>query len=70
MKAPGGTTTDGVEAYKTLIDAMLEITDNLTDHGIVHSAAVKVLTMTAHIWLSQRDKRHGKLFRYRKRVGE
>jgi glutamate dehydrogenase len=34
---------DGVEAYKTLINAMLDITDNRTDHGIVHPAGVKVL---------------------------
>jgi glutamate dehydrogenase len=34
---------DGVEAYKTLINAMLEISDNLTDAGLVHPAGVKVL---------------------------
>ncbi len=34
---------DGVEAYKTLINAMLDLTDNLTDKGIVHPPRVKVL---------------------------
>ncbi len=43
VKGPGGTATDGVEAYKTLINAMLEVTDNLTNDGIVHPAGVKVL---------------------------
>ncbi len=43
--ATGRTATpnDGVEAYKTLINAMLEISDNLTDDGLVHPAEVKVL---------------------------
>ncbi len=35
--------TDGVEAYKTLINAMLDLTDNLTDDGPVHPARVRVL---------------------------
>ncbi len=35
--------TDGVEAYKTLINAMLDLTDNLTDAGPVHPARVRVL---------------------------
>ncbi len=35
--------SDGVEAYKTLINAMLDLTDNLTDAGIVHPARVRVL---------------------------
>ncbi|HSR56964.1 MAG TPA: NAD-glutamate dehydrogenase domain-containing protein, partial [Candidatus Binataceae bacterium] len=39
--APGP--NDGVEAYKTLINAMLDITDNLTDGGVAHPAGVKVL---------------------------
>ena len=30
---------DGVEAYKTLINAMLDLTDNLTDDGPVHPDA-------------------------------
>jgi glutamate dehydrogenase len=34
---------DGVEAYKTLINAMLDITDNLTDGGAAHPAGIKVL---------------------------
>ncbi len=34
---------DGVEAYKTLINAMLDLTDNLTDAGSVHPAGVAVL---------------------------
>ncbi|HLI81791.1 MAG TPA: NAD-glutamate dehydrogenase domain-containing protein, partial [Candidatus Binataceae bacterium] len=34
---------DGVEAYKTLINAMLDLTDNLTEHGVEHPAGVKVL---------------------------
>jgi glutamate dehydrogenase len=34
---------DGVEAYTTLINAMLDITDNLTDEGIVRPLGVKVL---------------------------
>ena len=41
--SPGRPRSDGVEAYTTLINAMLEITDNLTDGGIVHPANVKVL---------------------------
>ena len=35
--------SDGVEAYKTLINAMLEVTDHLTDQGVVHPPGVKVL---------------------------
>jgi glutamate dehydrogenase len=35
--------TDGVEAYKTLINAMLDLTDNLTDAGVVHPEQVRVL---------------------------
>ena len=35
--------TDGVEAYKSLINAMLDLTDNLTDAGPVHPARVRVL---------------------------
>ncbi|HWN59021.1 MAG TPA: NAD-glutamate dehydrogenase domain-containing protein, partial [Methylomirabilota bacterium] len=35
--------SDGVEAYKTLINAMLDLTDNLTDAGIVHPERVRVL---------------------------
>ncbi|MDO8432302.1 MAG: NAD-glutamate dehydrogenase [Candidatus Binatus sp.] len=34
---------DGVEAYQTLINAMLDLTDNLTDAGVVHPPRVKVL---------------------------
>jgi len=34
---------DGVEAYKTLMNAMLDLTDNLTDAGPVHPARVRVL---------------------------
>ena len=34
---------DGVEAYKTLINAMLDLTDNLTEAGVVHPEKVKVL---------------------------
>jgi glutamate dehydrogenase len=34
---------DGVEAYKTLMNAMLDLTDNLTDNGVVHPPRVKVL---------------------------
>ena len=34
---------DGVEAYQTLIHAMLDLTDNLTDDGPVHPARVRVL---------------------------
>jgi glutamate dehydrogenase len=34
---------DGVESYRTLINAMLDVTDNLTEQGIVHPAGVKVL---------------------------
>ena len=34
---------DGVEAYKTLMNAMLDLTDNLTDDGPVHPARVRVL---------------------------
>jgi glutamate dehydrogenase len=37
------TPADGVEAYKTLIAAMLDLTDNLTDDGPVHPARVRVL---------------------------
>ncbi|MHB8384399.1 MAG: NAD-glutamate dehydrogenase domain-containing protein, partial [Candidatus Binataceae bacterium] len=33
----------GVEAYQTLIRAMLDLTDNLTEHGIAHPPRVKVL---------------------------
>ncbi len=34
---------DGVEAYQTLINAMLDLTDNLTADGPVHPARVRVL---------------------------
>jgi glutamate dehydrogenase len=34
---------DGVDAYKTLMNAMLDLTDNLTDDGPVHPARVRVL---------------------------
>ena len=34
---------DGVEAYQTLINAMLDLTDNLADDGPVHPARVRVL---------------------------
>ena len=34
---------DGVEAYKTLINAMLDLTDNLTDTGVVRPERVRVL---------------------------
>ncbi len=37
------TSNDGVEAYKTLITAMLEVSDNLTDHGLEHPSRVTVL---------------------------
>ena len=45
VKQIGATATpnDGVEAYKTLMHAMLDITDNLTEKGIVHPPGVKVL---------------------------
>ena len=33
----------GVEAYQTLIRAMLDLTDNLTEHGVAHPPRVKVL---------------------------
>jgi glutamate dehydrogenase len=35
--------SDGVDAYKTLINAMLDLTDNLTDDGPVHPKQVMVL---------------------------
>jgi glutamate dehydrogenase len=35
--------TDGVDAYKTLINAMLDLTDNVTDAGPMHPARVRVL---------------------------
>ncbi len=42
--APGrAVSSDGVDAYKTLINAMLDVTDNLTDKGVVHPPGVKVL---------------------------
>ena len=34
---------DGVEAYKTLMNAMLDLTDNLSDDGPVHPKRVRVL---------------------------
>ncbi len=34
---------DGVEAYQMLMNAMLDLTDNLTDAGPVHPARVRVL---------------------------
>jgi glutamate dehydrogenase len=34
---------DAVEAYQTLINAMLDLTDNLTDEGPVHPQRVRVL---------------------------
>lgn len=34
---------DGVEAYKTLMHAMLDLTDNLTAAGVVHPPRVRVL---------------------------
>ncbi len=34
---------DGVDAYKTLINAMLDLTDNLTEAGVVHPERVRVL---------------------------
>jgi glutamate dehydrogenase len=34
---------DGVEAYRTLINAMLDLTDNVTAKGIVHPEGVRVL---------------------------
>jgi glutamate dehydrogenase len=34
---------EGVEAYQTLMNAMLDLTDNLTEHGVEHPAGVKVL---------------------------
>ena len=33
----------GVEAYRTLIFALLDLTDNLGEHGVVHPPRVKVL---------------------------
>ncbi len=44
-QVPGraASSNDGVDAYKTLIHAMLDITDNRTDQGLVHPAGVKVL---------------------------
>jgi len=41
-RQPAGS-TDGVEAYKTLMNAMLDLTDNLTAAGPVHPARVRVL---------------------------
>jgi glutamate dehydrogenase len=40
QRAPGET---GVDAYRTLISAMLDLTDNLTDSGTAHPARVRVL---------------------------
>jgi glutamate dehydrogenase len=37
------TSANGIEAYRTLINAMLDVTDSLTDRGVVHPAGVKVL---------------------------
>src|SRR5208282_2982756 len=34
---------DGVEAYRTLINAMLDLTDNVTADGPLHPARVRVL---------------------------
>ncbi|HLX37544.1 MAG TPA: NAD-glutamate dehydrogenase domain-containing protein, partial [Candidatus Binataceae bacterium] len=34
---------DGVDAYKSLINAMLDLTDNRTEHGVEHPAGVKIL---------------------------
>ncbi len=42
-RTPGRSASDGTEAYQTLINAMLEVTDNLTDQGVVHPAGIKVL---------------------------
>jgi len=33
----------GIEAYKTLMNAMLDLTDNLSEQGVVHPEHVKVL---------------------------
>ncbi|HXN85375.1 MAG TPA: NAD-glutamate dehydrogenase domain-containing protein [Candidatus Binataceae bacterium] len=41
--AAAASPTDGVDAYKTLMHAMLDITDNLSENGIVHPPGVKVL---------------------------
>jgi glutamate dehydrogenase len=45
VKARPGSAPDprGVEAYKTLMNALLDLTDNLTDQGVVHPPHVKVL---------------------------
>ena len=43
VKRPSAEGPPGVEAYKTLMRAMLDLTDNATDGGIVHPPRVKVL---------------------------
>ncbi len=43
VKRPAPDGPPGVEAYKTLIQAMLDLTDNVTEQGVVHPDRVKVL---------------------------
>jgi glutamate dehydrogenase len=43
VKRPAPSGPPGVEAYQTLMRAMLDLTDNLTAAGIVHPPRVKVL---------------------------
>jgi glutamate dehydrogenase len=43
VKRPPAGGAPGIEAYKTLIRAMLELTDNVTAQGTVHPPRVKVL---------------------------
>ncbi len=43
VKRAAENTAPGVEAYKTLICAMLDLTDNRTEHGTMHPPRVKVL---------------------------
>jgi glutamate dehydrogenase len=43
VKRPAPSGAPGVEAYRTLMRAMLDLTDNLTADGVVHPPRVKVL---------------------------
>jgi glutamate dehydrogenase len=43
VKRPAPSGPSGVEAYQTLMRAMLDLTDNLTADGVVHPPRVKVL---------------------------
>ncbi len=43
-RAPGATGPEtGIESYRTLIAAMLDLTDNLVDSGVAHPARVRIL---------------------------